>query len=94
MLDIVFEVVDIILNFIIEDAVEEATNKKAKANLRYILFSALCAVLTIAFGAMIVYTFKKGDFVISFLFFVVSAVVMVCWFRVRYLKSRRKSSDK
>lgn len=91
MLDIVFDVVDIFLNIIIDDTVDKATNKKAKKNLRYILFSVFCVALIIAFAVMIVYTFRTGYPVISLLFIVLSVAVAVCWCRLSYLKNRKKN---
>lgn len=88
---IVFDFVDVIMNLIIDDMVDKATNKKAKKNLRNILFSALCVVLIIAFSAMIVYTFKTGYLVISFLFIVLSIAVAACWCRLSYLKNKGKN---
>jgi len=81
--------VDVILNLIIDDTVEQATQKKAKKNIRYILFSALCGVLIIIFSLMIVHTFNAGNFAVSILLFVLTVIVAASWLRLRFLKKKK-----
>jgi len=90
ILDIIFEFVDLFLNFIIDDTVNKATTKNAGKNFRYILFSVLSAILLIVFAAMIVYTFKTGNLVIAFLFIALSIAVVACWCRLSYLINKKR----
>lgn len=90
MLDIVFEFIDLFLNFIIDDTVDKATDKNARKYLRYILFSVLSAILLIIFGILIVYTFNKGHYLISFLLIALFIADVVSWCRLSYLINKKK----
>lgn len=89
MLDAVLTLFDIFISLIIDDMADNATNKKARYGLKYLLFSALCGILLVAFTALIIFTFKAGYLLLSLLFIILFMTVVVCWSRLNYLRNKK-----
>lgn len=90
MLDILLEYIDIFLNLIIDDTVNKATSKNKRKNSRYILFSVFSAILLLVIAFMIMHTLETGNLVLAFLLIALSIVVIACWCRLCYIKTRRR----